>query len=602
MANLFIIIYSFFKKHRFLFIFFLLIVISSAVSFVFHLKLEEDITKAIPGKGLKDKMQLAFQNTNLADKIIVNICAADSTQELNSDSMIAFAEDLGNEFNSENYKPYLTDIFCQVNDSLFSQILTLFYENFPLFFDDNDFKQLDSLTTVENIGRSLQKSYESLISPASFAFKESIRRDPLGIVSIALRKLNSAQFDENYEIYNNYIFTKDHKHLLMFANTKHPASQTSANAVLAEMLGKTFEKLKAKHGNNIKAEGFGSSLIAVSNANRLKSDIILCFSIAAILLILIINFSVRDKRIFLIIFIPTLLGGGLALSALTLLEPALSVITLSMGSIILAITMDYSLHIISHQKHTRNIHATLKDVAFPIMVCGIATAFEFISLIFVSSAILRELGIFAAISILTSSALTLIILPQIIDKNRKTHIQEKNYLENFLDRVTRFNFDKNKPILIAFTIFTFVMIIYANRVGFEGDMMKMNYMSEDLKTAETNLKNINDFTKNTAYVISYGKNMEEALSNNEKAQLKVDSLKQKNIITKFRSVSSLLVSDSTQKERIRKWDQYWTKEKSDSLKNRVGVYASQIGFREGTFDAFFASLNNSYKPISEKIV
>ncbi len=597
MASIFIIIYQFFKRHKFLFAFFLLIVITSAVSFIFHLKLEEDINKAIPGKAEKDKLQIAFQNTSLADKVIINICAADSMNEISPDSLMAFAEELGTELNSEKFKPYLSNIFYKVNDSLFNTVLSVFYENYPLFLNENDLSKLDSLTSPENVNISLQKAYESLISPASFAFKDNIMRDPLGIASMALRKLNSAQFDENYEICNNFIFTRDRKHILVFANTLHPASETSANTDFAEILGKASLTLKGKYGNKIKAESFGSSLIAVSNANRLKKDIILTFSIAAILLILIINFSVRDKRVFLIVFIPTLLGGGLALSALTVLEPAISVLTLSMGSIILAITMDYSLHIISHQKHKKDIRATLKDVAFPIMVCGIATAFEFISLIFVSSAILRELGIFAAISIICSSALTLIILPQIIDKTRKTKLQEKNYLEEFLDRVTRFEFDKNKPILIAFTIITFVMIIFANKVEFEGDMMKMNYMSEDLANAEAHLKSINDFTQNTAYVVSFGNDMNEALKNNEIAQLKIDSLQGKKIIKKSRSVSSVLVSDSTQLNRIRQWKRYWSSAQVDSLKYRIEKASSRIGFKAETFHKFFFSLEKVYKPL-----
>ena len=594
MASIFIILYNFFKKHRFFFLFFLLIVIISASTFIFRLSLEEDINKAIPGKAEKDKIQIAFQNTNLADKIIFNISACDSAETISEDSLIAFAEDFGSEITALKYKPYLTDVFYKINDTLFNSILSVFYNNYPIFLTSEDLSTLDSIISPENINLSLQRAYESLISPASFAFKNNIVRDPLGIAAIALRKLNSAQFEENYEIVDDFIFTKDHKHILIFANTKNPSSKTSVNSELADLLSTSSKELKDKYGNKIKVESFGSSLIAVSNANRLKKDIILTFSIAAILLILIIHFSVRDKRVFLIIFIPTLLGGGIALTTLTFLEPAISVLTLSMGSIILAITMDYSLHIIAHQKHKKNIKATLKDVAFPIMVCGIATAFEFISLIFVSSALLRELGIFAAISIITSSALTLIILPQIIDKTSKKQILEKNYLENFLDKITHFEFDKNKPVLIAFTIITFVMILFANKVEFEGDMMKMNYMTEDLKEAEANLKNINNFTQNTAYIVSFGENMDEAILHAERAQETVDSLQMNTIITKSRSVTSILVSESTQKERLQLWKEYWNRSRLDSVKANLERASIENGFKPETFSSFIHSLETNY--------
>lgn len=599
MAQFFIILYNFFKKHKIWFLVLLVFIVVSAVSFVFNIKLEEDINNAIPGKDKKDKINIAFQNTGIADKIIINICLSDSLKEADPDSLTAFAEELGTELKSDTYKPFLKGVFYKINDSLFSTISDIFYQNYPVFLNNDDFEKLDSITSANNIEKSIQRTYESLISPASFAFKENITIDPLGITGIALKKLNSASFDENYEIYNGYILTKNKKNLFLFANTVNANNKTAENTEMAALLSKTIDKISRKHNNQIKAEPFGSALISVANANTLKKDIILTFSIATVLLILIISFSVRDKRVFLIIFIPTVLAGGLALSALAFMLPAISVITLSMGPIVLAITVDYSLHIISHQKHKKDIIATLKDVAFPIMVCGIATAFEFISLFFVSSKVLQELGIFAAIAVVVSAALTLIILPQIIDKNKRQHIIEKNYLENLLDKITHFEFDRFKPVLISFSILTAVFIYFAFKVEFEGDLMKMNFMSDELRTAENNLKRINDFTDNTAYVISYGENAEEALKNNEKVQKRIDQLKADSTITKFRSVTDILISDSLQFARINKWKNYWTKEKKDSIKKYMEKSAEDAGFSVNAFDKFFTSLDKEYKPIPQ---
>ena len=599
MAQIFIIIYNFFKRHKIWFIVFLTFIIVSAVSFIANIKLEEDINNAIPGKDKKDKINIAFQNTGIADKLIINISLTDSLKTANPDSLTAFAEELGAELKSERFKPFLKGVFYKINDSLFSSVSDIFYLNYPVFLNNSDLNKLDSILTPNNIEKSLQKTYESLISPASFAFKENITLDPLGITGMALKKLNSASFDENYNIYNGYILTTNKKNLFLFANTVNAANKTAENTQMAAMLEETIKAISLKHNNTIKAEPFGSALISVANANTLKTDIILTFSIATILLILIISFSVRDKRVFLIIFIPTVLAGGLALSFLTYMLPALSVITLSMAPIILAITVDYSLHIISHQKHKKDIIATLKDVAFPIMVCGIATAFEFISLFFVSSKVLQELGVFAAISVIVSAALSLIILPQIIDKNKRQHIIEKNYLENLLDKITHFEFDKFKPILITFSILTIVFIYFAFQVEFEGDLMKMNYMSDDLRIAENNLKKINDFTDNTAYVISYGKTTEEALKNNEIAQIRINELKSNNTITKFRSVTDILISDSTQNARINNWKTYWTKEKKDSVKIYINKFAINAGFSASAFDKFLNSIDKEYKLLSQ---
>ncbi len=599
MAQFFIIIYQLFKKHKLFFLFFLLLIVISAVSFVYNIKIEEDINKAIPGKETKDKINIAFQNTGIADKIIINISLFDSNSTSLPDSLIVYAEEFGNELKSKAFTKYLKNVFYKVNDSLFTSIMNVFYENYPLFLSQTDLLKLDSIISKNNVQNSINKSYESLISPASFAFKDNITRDPLGIAGIALKKLKNVTFNENYDIYNSYIFSKNRKSLLMFANTVNPSNKTSENIKLSDLLEQTINKINKRHNNLVKTEIFGSALIAVSNAKTLKNDIILTLSIATVLLILIIGFSVKDKKVFLIIFIPTILAGGIALSTIAYTLPAISIITLSMLPIILAITVDYSLHIISHQKHKKDIIATIKDVAFPIMVCGIATAFEFLSLYFVSSKVLQELGIFAAISVFISAALTLIILPQFIDKNNSLHNNEMNLLENVLDKITRFEFDKYKSVIISFSILTIVFAYFAFKVEFEGDMLKMNYMSDELKLAENNLKKINDFTENTAYVVTYGKNLEEALKNNEKVTVKFKQLKTSKQITNYTAISEILTSNSTQIERAKAWKNYWTPNKKDSLKANIKKIAVEVGFNENAFNKFFSSLDKDYKPLSE---
>ena len=87
--------------------FFLILITVSAVSFVYNIKIEEDINKAIPGKETKDKINIAFQNTGIADKLIINISLSDSTSEPLPDSLIVYAEDLANELKSKQLNIYI---------------------------------------------------------------------------------------------------------------------------------------------------------------------------------------------------------------------------------------------------------------------------------------------------------------------------------------------------------------------------------------------------------------------------------------------------------------------------------------------------------------
>ena len=242
-----------------------------------------------------------------------------------------------------------------------------------------------------------------------------------------------------------------------------------------------------------------------------------------------------------------------------LFQGKVSVISLSIGSVILAITVDYALHITTHYKHRHSIINTIKDVSFPIIVCGFATAFEFLALVFVSSESLHELGILAAVSVITAAFFTMVVLPHILDATHKERdeTEEKNYLEKILDTITRYAFHKNKLLLAFMVLYTGIALFYFNRVGFESDMMKMNYMSDELRETENDLNRINNAKLNSLYVVAYGRDMQEVLVNNEKILSIVNELKRKGIVKSYTSPGSLLISDSLQRHKINRWNTFW---------------------------------------------
>ena len=82
--------------------------------------------------------------------------------------------------------------------------------------------------------------------------------------------------------------TKDKKKLLLFITSDISSSETEKNTIFAEKLRSIQENLNQKFKGKISISYFGSALIAVANANQIKSDIILTTSIAMFTLMLIL--------------------------------------------------------------------------------------------------------------------------------------------------------------------------------------------------------------------------------------------------------------------------------------------------------------------------
>ena len=62
---------------------------------------------------------------------------------------------------------------------------------------------------------------------------------------IGLKKLQQLQYDENFELYDNYVVTKDHKHLLIFITPAYPPNNTGKNALLLKGIDSIIEQSAA---------------------------------------------------------------------------------------------------------------------------------------------------------------------------------------------------------------------------------------------------------------------------------------------------------------------------------------------------------------------
>ena len=87
-----------------------------------------------------------------------------------------------------------------------------------------------------------------------------------------------------------------------------------------------------------------------------------------------------------------------------MIKGSISVIALAAGSIVLGIAINYSLHVYNHFRHRRDMRMVTEDLAFPLTIGGLTTIGGFFCLQFVQSEILKDLGLFAAFSLIGASA------------------------------------------------------------------------------------------------------------------------------------------------------------------------------------------------------
>jgi len=294
-------------------------------------------------------------------------------------------------------------------------------------------------------------------------------------------------------------------------------------------------------------------------------------------------------------------GALFSLSAIYFIKGAISVIALGTGSVILGIAVNYSLHLFNHYRHKKNIREVIRDLSLPLTIGSFTTIGGFLCLEFVQSEMLKDLGLFAAFSLIGASLCTLIFLPQLI-VSKKEPLQHIPTSHSWIDKISSYRPEYNKIIVVIILLLTIVFAYTARWVGFEPDLSRMNFMTEKLKQAENNLKKVNIFSLQSIYLVAEGKNLNEALINNEKMLDKVEQLREKGIVKKYSGVSSLIMSDSLQRTKIERWNRYWTNEKKQQLIETLKKEGGALKFTPAAFDHFSELLNKNYQPADRETV
>ena len=600
MEELFISLYNFFEKRPALFrvIFagsFLLL-----GYFALQIKLEEDISKILPKDKKVEKLNEVFQNSKFLDKLVVTISLKDTNAGPKPDALVIYADAFVTAL-KEKYSTYITKVQDRANDSLVLQMFSSILNQLPLYLDEKDYAAIDTLIEPATIQKTLQNNIRTLNSPAGIALKSMIVKDPAGISFLGLKKLQQLQYDNSFELYDSYVVTKNQQHLMLFITPAYPPNNTGKNQLLLKGIDEITDSLSNNEYKSVSADYFGATAVAASNAEQLRKDTLFTQCITVIFLVLFIGFYFRKKRAPVLILVPVAFGALFSLAFLYFIKGKISVIALGSGSVILGIAVNYSLHVFNHYRHTHNIRQVIKDLTLPLTVGSFTTIGGFLCLQFVKSEMLKDLGLFAALSLTGASLCSLIFLPHLIASEQEEAKTTPPAL-SWIDKLAGWRLEHNKIVIVVIILLTVVFGYTAQYVSFESDMLRMNFMSNRLIKADTNLNRINAYSLQSVYLISTGTNLNEALLKNEQATKITEELKQKGIINKYSGVSSFILSAELQKEKISRWNAYWTPEKKQQLLNNLQSAGKKLKYNPAAFEPFILLLNKQYQPANDSAV
>jgi 1-acyl-sn-glycerol-3-phosphate acyltransferase len=553
------------------------------------LKLKENITDIFPQDEQLEQVEILFNSSGINNNLIIHVFSTDSNRVM-ADSIIKISDRLDSLLTA-NYSDHIHATMLTYSDSLVNVLYDYFLKYLPLYLDDADYQKIDERISEEGITSTLQGNLRTIISPIGLFGSRMVQIDPFGLAQLPLTNFQKSQFDENFSIYKNHLFSKDKRHLLYFLELSNQANETAKNGDLITGLDEMISELNMR---DVTIEYFGAPAMAVANAKRIKSDISLSVTLAVVIILILIILYFRSVREFFLVLLPGAFGVLAALAILSLLRDQISLISLGIGSIMVGITVDFALHLFTHHKDDPDMEGVYKSITQPILMSSFTTACAFFALAFINSDAMIDLGLFVGIGVLIASLFSLLVLPHMLSHKDQKERKAPSFFESSLKKFASLNIYRNRAAQIIFAIVTVVSIFFWGKIVFNSDLMSLNYAPEYLQKSEENIQAISNLSGKKLYLTVAGENVWDALGKAKNLNKELTNLKENNDILGFSSLNTLIPDIETQKARLDKWNAYWQKNNSDELQQTVLEEAEALGFNRKFYPGLGAYLNKEY--------
>lgn len=582
MSRLLVYLYEWFEKHRAVMYVSMVLLIGLCVAGASMVRLDEDISSFFGG-GEEGETEV-FDNFRQKDMVVVTFTGA------GPDLMIEASEGF-----EELMTPLLeSSVIASVTNGVDQGMLTagtdFIYENLPLYLTEDDYLRIDSLLNEQSVQACVQDSYDLLTSMSGLAVRDVVLRDPLNVGTPQLRRWERFDNGAEYEVISGHLFSKDLGTMLMFIEPANDLGNTGANDELVTALEDASAKVTADTG--VAVDFVGGPVIAVYNARQIKKDVAVTMSIALAVIILVITVAFSRKRSILLILLPPVFGALFALGCVGAFKGDMSAIAIGVGTVVMGIAMSYSIHVLSHSIHEKDPRKVIEDLAGPLTIGCLTTIGAFVALMFTSSPLLQDLGLFAALALVGTTVFSLIYLPHFLGSRRTGHTGR---IMDFISRFNGYGFHGNRYILAGVVLLFVVCLFFYRDVKFDDDMSHINYIPERQVRAEQHLESIMGDQDAQIYLVTSAGSFDDALAEYMRLDSLCTSLQESGEIDSYTSVSDMVFTKDRQEESIERWNEFWAS-RSDETVRMLRSSAVKEGFRENAFAGFENLLTCSFEP------
>lgn len=625
--NPFIRSYSYLSRRRWLAWTIWLLVVAISLLSSSRIRLKEDIGDFLSSDSMSTRYMEVFQQVGGQNRIVVVTSADDVPSEDRTDSIKSAMADFGTilqaidtaytgvrgGFPAESSPHLVQQIVMEVDEDAIANMLSFVADNAPLFMTEADIARADSLLSSPGyIHEALQQDQQLLLLPTSSLTDITVRKDPLHIFAPVMARLQALRDNDGYEVEEGYIFTNDHQAGIGFIVSPFGSSESGKNRELNALLDAAAKRIVQKHPS-VHVTAIGAPLIAVTNADRIKTDGLIAGLLSILLIALVLWYVFRRVSDILWMVVSILTGYAIAIGVMSIYHHELSVIVLGTACVLIGIAANYPLHYLDHRRHEPDERKVLADIVPPLLTGNITTVSAFACLAWMDSEAMRDLGILGALVLMGTILFVLTILPALVSKPRTkastgscrepvgVPVGSSVNASQGSDRcalpfVTLWRqhltgISHSLWFFLVMLTITCVLGYFSLQTTFDTNLQHINYMTAEQRQ-HLALLNVGLETKTGTELLAVAEasTPEAAL---QKSETMADSLQAAGM--NVRGITGVIPSQRQQAEAIQRWNAFVDRHKL-LFSTYLPDEGRSMGFSARAFEPFTSTLAKSFEP------
>ena len=567
------------------------------VVFAAQLRYEEDITKLLPDTEKSKAGRAAFGQLGIKDKIFIQI--ERQSDSVAPDEMAAMCDELIDSILSPDSCSHLIKhILYRIEDDWMVNGIDYALEHFPSLLPESVYPLFDSLLTPDAVAATMHSNAETLAEDPEGNLSNVLPYDPANLRSAMMKAAMPQRSMMNTKTIERHFFSTDSNVVIAYLTPNVGSFDSKASAKIVKRMDKCVDEFNQSH-TSAKAVYHGASVLSAGNSNRIKSDTIITIGISLVIILVVILLCYSKWSTISMIVVPLLYGTAMAMGAMYLIKGQMSIMALGLAAPILGIAMSYIMHVVTHYKYVGDPVTVLREQATPVCLSCLTTIGAFAGLLFTTSDLLRDFGIFASIALVGTTLFALVFLPHFFTANRSERNSKAFAL---LEKINSYAPDRNRWLVGALAVLSVVCIVIslipATKVHFDNNLQNIGYRSQSVEHSEQIYREHINHGGILKYYATESADLDSAIEASKLLNAKVDSLYRVGVIRQYSGIASMIASVEEQQANINRWKGYWTTERVSQARANIGKAAKTEELDPDMFDPFFTLVEADYEPES----